>query len=146
MKNNEYIYNFLNILFRMSSFNCLIITILLIITYITFTYNFPQYENNNIYCKPNNVIRFISLINHINFIIGNIYLLFLRTTFEEYKKIVIRCVILQITYLWISIFILNNAKCTPYLHLTNYYSFINSAFWMSAYGLYIKLVITQLFV
>jgi hypothetical protein len=131
----------------MSSFNCLITTVILIITYIIFTLNYPQYIIDNIDdCKTNYVIKFISLMSHIIFMFSNIYLLSINTSFEEFKKkVYIPCSILQITYLWISIYVLNNAKCTNYIHLTNYYSFVNSAFWMSAYGIYIKLGITQLF-
>ena len=85
-------------------------------------------------------------MNHIIFLFGNIYLLlFNNTSFEQLKKnVYIPCVILQITYLWLAIYIINNTICSNYLQLTNYYSFINCAFWVSAYGLYLKLAITYL--
>jgi len=131
----------------MSSFNCLIATILLIVTYVIFTNNYPQYKiYEPLECIPNNTIKFTSLFNHIIFIFGNIYLLSLNKSFEEFqKKVYIPCIILQITYLWTSLYIMKKVTCTNYYHLTQYYSFTDSAFWISAYGLYIKSVITQLF-
>ena len=130
----------------MSSFNCLIATGILIITYLLFTLNDPQYKIDNIdNCETNNLIKFISLSSHLIFIFSNVCLLLLSVSLEDFKKnVCVPCNILQITYLWVSICVLNSAKCTNYLHLTNYYSFVNSLFWLSAYGLYLKLGLMQL--
>ena len=128
----------------MSSFKCLITTIILIITYIIFTFNYPQYHNINITdCEGNTLIKYLSLLNHFIFMFSNIYLLsLLNVSFDDFKKkVYIPCNIIQITYLWISICILNSTKCTNYLHLINYYSFVNSLFGLSAYGLYLKLAL-----
>ena len=72
----------------MSSLNCLIITIILMASYVIFTLNYPQYQIETIIhnCQ-NNFIKFLSLMNHIIFLFGNIYLLlFNNTSFEQLKK------------------------------------------------------------
>ena len=129
----------------MSSINCLITTVILIVTYIIFTLNYPEYKTIRNNCIINYENIFISSMNHIIFLGGNIYLLlFNNVSFNQLKNVYIQCVILQNIYLWLAIYIINNTNCTNYLHLTNYYSFINYAFWLSAYGLYLKIAITQL--
>ena len=130
------------------SFNSLFVTIVLIITYVIFTLNYPEYEIDMNYnnCK-NDLIKYISIINNIIFVVGCIYLLlFVNPAFEQFKtRVYIPYSCLQITFLCTAIILLNNAKCANYMQLINYYSFIDAIFWVSAYWIYIKLGITQLF-
>ena len=132
----------------MTTINCLIVSVILFATYGLFTMNYPKYQTDNItYDCTNDFIKYLSLINHCFFLGGNIILLVMMnlSTIEQFKKIVfVPCAILQIIYLWLAIFIINNAICSTYLHLSNYYSFVNSFFWLSVYGLYLRLALYYL--
>ena len=89
---SDYIlYNLIDInIHIMLSFYCLLATIILIVSYTIFTYNYPPYD---LFIKAfahnctNDFIKFLSIINLSIFISGNLIVLFYNnTSYEQLKK------------------------------------------------------------
>ena len=128
---------------------CLASILGVMLSYYIFTTSYPIYVPYNeqsyiIYENCHNIfVLFLSTSNHLMFLSGAIVLLLLVTTsFSNFKRYVyIPLSVLQIIYLLGATYIIGSATCSTTKQLTDYYNFINLFFWLSFYGLYLKLIL-----